>query len=392
MPYWVRHPRLFIKAHPMIGDSLLTLLLVVPSLIGVYTVDPTTKLATALDTALALGSSAPLLVRRRHPSAVLAIVMLCQTLAEIVGRGGAEWFGVVIAAYSLGAYAETRVRFTAGVWLVFLIALTSWGVAAHITDVVSVVLNAVLFGACVESGIGMRSQRQRAADLVERAERAERESDLLAATRVQHERTRIAREMHDVVAHSLSVMVIQAAAARRLIAKSPAVAEETLLGIEATGRQAMHEMRQVLGVLRDDADPTRAPQPSLDQLAELCAADPQLPVRLDVLGDIGAVPPSAGLNAYRVVQEALTNVRRHGGKVDAVDVRVIAEDGSLLVEVSDNGRGTSMVGDRRGFGITGMAERVAAFGGELMTGPRQGGGWRVRATFPKDAAFPVDAT
>ncbi len=367
----------------MIGDSLLTALLVVPSLIGVFAYDPTTGAATALDAALALGATAPILVRRPHPSAVLTVVMLCQAAAELIGRGGAGWLGVVVAAYSLGAYADARrVRITGGFWLLALVGLLIWGTAANVTDAASSVLNGLFFGACVETGIGMRSRRQRAADLVERAERAERERDLLAATRVQQERTRIAREMHDVVAHSLSVMVIQAAAARRLVGKDPSAADETLAGIEATGREAMHEMRHVLGVLRDGAGHTLAPQPSLEQVAELCAADPELPVRLDMLGDTQTVSPSAGLNAYRVVQEALTNVRRHGGKVGCVDVRIIADGGSLLVEVSDDGRGASMTNGQGGFGITGMAERVAAFGGELTTGPRKGGGWRVRATFP----------
>ena len=244
----------------------------------------------------------------------------------------------------------------------------------------------------------MRRRRERADELVERAERAERERELLATQQVQLERTRIAREMHDVVAHSLSVMIIQAGAARRQLRANPDRATESLEAIEATGREAMTEMRRILGVLRD-VDPggtiagisstdeaTRSPQPSLAALDDLVAASADLPIGLHVSGDLAALPAAIELSAFRVVQEALTNIRRHAGPVRRVEVRLEHVDGALTVLIDDDGRGASAAsGEGQGYGLLGMRERVGVFGGHLDAGPRAGGGWRVRAVFPVQA-------
>jgi signal transduction histidine kinase len=185
-------------------------------------------------------------------------------------------------------------------------------------------------------------------------------------------------------------MIIQAGAARRLVVSNPQQAIGVLETIEHTGREAMSEMRRVLGVLRsDDLSGTadgRAPQPSLTSLDDLLSATSDLPVSLHTEGQINGLPPGVELSAYRVVQEALTNVRRHAGRVDRVDVAVTHAVDGLIVEVTDDGRGGSSHPDSHaievGYGITGMRERVSMFGGSLNAGPRQGGGWRVRATFP----------
>ena len=149
----------------------------------------------------------------------------------------------------------------------------------------------------------------------------------------------------------------------------------------------MQEMRRILGVLRDeDGQQARAPQPSLAHLDQLLATAPDLPVALHTEGDLTDVPAGIELSAYRIVQEAITNVRRHAGAVHHVDVTVQRTNGTLMVEVADDGRGASVAASPNGFGLVGMRERVAAYEGELLAGPRKGGGWRVRATFPVRSA------
>jgi signal transduction histidine kinase len=245
----------------------------------------------------------------------------------------------------------------------------------------------IVFVSAIVFGDGVRRRRERAAELAERIERAERERELLTHQRVQDERTRIARELHDVVAHNVSLMVIQAAGARRQLASDAARADAALATVEDTGRLAMQEMRRILGVLRDDQGLIAvAPQPSLANIDELIGHAPDLPVSLHAATDLGVVPAGIELSAYRIIQESLTNVRRHAGKVDRVDVSVSRHNGSLVVEVTDNGRGASADSCREpGLGLVGMRERVAAFDGELSAGPRAGGGWRVRASIPLGA-------
>jgi signal transduction histidine kinase len=186
-------------------------------------------------------------------------------------------------------------------------------------------------------------------------------------------------------------MIIQAGAARRQVRAHPDQAVGALENIESTGREAMSEMRRILGVLRSDGardgddGVDLAPQPSLSALGDLVAASSDLPIELHTDGDLDGVPAAVELSAYRVVQEALTNVRRHAGRVDHVAVAVQRADGRLTVTVEDDGRGASALAHDPGFGIIGMRERVGMFGGTLEAGPRSGGGWRVRAVFPEAA-------
>jgi signal transduction histidine kinase len=245
----------------------------------------------------------------------------------------------------------------------------------------------IFLAASIVVGDNVRRRRERSAELVERAERAERERLLVAHQHVHEERTRIARELHDVVAHSVSLMVIQTAAARRSL-HDTATADAVLLTVEETGRAAMQEMRRILGVLRDDAgEVQRAPQPGLAAVGALATAAADLPVSVRTEGDLARLPTGVELSAYRVVQEALTNVRRHAGPVSRVDVALVRRDASLVIEVTDDGRGAAAQHDAlgAGYGLVGMRERVAAYDGELSAGPRSGGGWRVRATFPVEA-------
>jgi signal transduction histidine kinase len=264
--------------------------------------------------------------------------------------------------------------------------LTGW--LLDEVGIASLVSSVVILVSAYAIGDNVQRRRQAAVDLVERAERAERERDLVAHQRVADERTRIARDLHDVVAHSVSVMVIQAAAARRTLETDPATATATLEELEATGRHAMNDLRRVLGVLRGDGgeagEVTRSPQPGLADLRALLDANEDLPLTVEISADPDhPIPGGIPVAVYRIAQEALTNVRRHAGPVRSVTVALRCVDDALEVTVEDDGRGAAADRpDSAGYGLVGMRERAVAAGGRLHAGPRPGGGWRVRATFP----------
>ena len=226
-------------------------------------------------------------------------------------------------------------------------------------------------------GDNVRRRRNELSELAERADRAERERELLAGQRVGEERTRIARDLHDVVAHSVSAMVIQAAAARRNVDRAPGDAVELLTNIEETGRRTMSELRQILGVLRDsEAGSSASPVQTIVDIGSLVDSATDLDVTLSTAGAIDSVPSGVATSAFRVVQEALTNARRHAGPNATIDVRVERTDDRLDVLIEDDGRGAS-AGQQPGYGLIGMGERVAAFGGTMRSGPRRAGGWQV---------------
>jgi signal transduction histidine kinase len=263
----------------------------------------------------------------------------------------------------------------------------------------------------VAAGLGIRELRRRLADSTARLRRAADEAAAATARALAAERARIASELHDVVTHNVSVMIVQAGAARKIMASSPTDAEDALLAVESTGRMAMTELRNLLGLLSPSADgrdedpsgvtsagvaaagaPAGAgrvagalrPQPGLGELDTLIGrvSGTGLPVELQVTGAPRPLPPGADLAAYRVVQEGLTNVLRHAGGATA-SVRVRWDD-PLEITVSDDGRGTvpSGLGSRHGRGLLGLRERLALYGGELAAGPRPEGGWRLRAVLP----------
>ena len=381
---WTR-PATWLRTHPRGADALLALLVLAMSLVfhltehGEEYRDP-----NVWGVLLTIGATAPIAWRRRSPVAVLLVVLAFQAVCEafnFVGSGGA---GVMVALYSVGSQRSGAVLWRVTVVLLpLMMAFVTWGVVRGDAPWQAVISTPVMFLGSIILGDNMRRRRERVAELAERAERAERERELLAHQHVHDERTRIARELHDVVAHSVSLMVIQTAAARRQLSVDPQKADAAMATVEETGRTAMNEMRRILGVLRDeDGEQARAPQPSLAHLDDLLATAPDLPVTLHTEGDLADVPAGVELSAYRIVQEAITNVRRHAGTVHHVDVTVQRRNGTLLVEVADDGRGASAAPSPNGFGLVGMRERAAAYDGELSVGPRKGGGWRVRATFP----------
>jgi signal transduction histidine kinase len=234
-------------------------------------------------------------------------------------------------------------------------------------------------------GDSMRTRRAFYAELEERATRLEFERDQQAQIAAAAERARIARELHDVVAHNVSVMVVQADGAAYAIDASPDKAREALGTIATTGREALAEMRRLLGVLRSQAETgAYVPQPGVDQLGELVeqVRTTGLNVELKVEGVPIELPQSVALTAYRIVQEALTNTRKHAGPDATATVGVGYGEDGLEMRISDNGRGAAAPGDGMGHGLVGMRERVAMLGGRLRTGPRAGGGWSVTAELP----------
>ncbi|MGB8857858.1 MAG: sensor histidine kinase [Ilumatobacteraceae bacterium] len=383
------HPIRWLREHPLAADWMLAAVVMVMSVVFHLTLHGS-ELAepSALGVVLTVGATLPLGWRRTAPALVLSGISLSQMGLELMNAVGPGWVGVMIAAYTLGAYRSGKVLWTLSALVVgAVIAFVAAGVVTGDAPWQSLVSTPIMFAAAIVVGDNVRRRRERSMELVERAERAERERLLLAHQHVQEERTRIARELHDVVAHSVSLMVIQTAAARRQLRVDPEGVDASLAAVEDTGRTAMQEMRRILGVLRDTgSNVPLSPQPGLAAIDDLATAAGDLPLSVRSEGDLQHLPAGVEVSAFRIVQEALTNVRRHAGQVHQVDVSMVRADDSLTIEVTDDGRGAAARdGSEPGYGLVGMRERVAAYDGQLFAGPRPGGGWRVRAVFPVGA-------
>jgi signal transduction histidine kinase len=233
-------------------------------------------------------------------------------------------------------------------------------------------------------GFGLRRHEERAEESRLRAVHAEVSAAQQAMAAVLEERTRIARELHDIVAHSVSVMVVQAGAAEQVVTEDPELVRRSLATIRSTGTDALGEMRRVVAMLRDGDEPgALAPQPGVDGVPLLVEGARQdgLDVRLDVQGDPVRLPSGVDLAAYRIVQEALTNVRRHASAT-RVQVRLVYGRDDLRIEVSDDGVGTDGVPAAGGHGLVGMRERATLYGGHVETSTPAGRGFLVRAVLP----------
>jgi signal transduction histidine kinase len=233
------------------------------------------------------------------------------------------------------------------------------------------------------TGWALQHWAAQAASAEERARQAEREQASAARVAVAEERATIARELHDIVAHAVSVMVLQVGAVRHKLPSDRAADREALLSVERTGRAALTEMRQLLGAMRHDGQaPALTPQPGLDRLAVLAGEVGRagLPVRVQIDGDPPSLPRAVDVSAYRIVQEGLTNALQHAGASRA-DVRITFEPDALEIEVRDDGRG-SAAGDGLGHGLVGVGERVKIYGGQMAAGPTADGGFALRARLP----------
>jgi signal transduction histidine kinase len=349
----------------------------------------------ALGSVLVLLHTLPLAARRRFPGAVLALSVGSGLAVAAIGlQPVVLGVAILVAVYSVAAYGDRWVS------LAGLAAAELGSAAVQLTpgkfQAPTVVSNALVVAAAWLLGhfVGVRRAyttrlEDRTAELEERTAQLDQAREELARRAVTEERLRLARELHDVVAHAMSVIAVQSGVGAHVADTQPEEAAKALAAIEATSRAALTELRRLLGVLRQNSEPRGdlAPVPGLADLDSLLAevAKAGLAVRLRVEGTPSQLPAGVDLSAYRIVQEALTNVVKHAGPARA-QVRICYGDHDVTVEVTDNGRGVmALAGDGRvgtGHGLIGMRERVAAFEGDLEVGPCPGGGFRVAARLP----------
>jgi signal transduction histidine kinase len=336
----------------------------------------------ALGLFLALAQTLPLLARRFYPLLVLAVVAGAALGWLFLYR---DWvpFAPALAVYTVGAHTPRRVslRVSAALLAAFL-GPVLW--LDH--DVLLGGSRLIPLAAAWILGDNLRTRRAYTDELEAKAARLEREREEEARRAAGEEQARIARELHDVIAHNVSVMVVLAAAGNDVFERDAARAREALRSIESTGRSALTELRRLLGAVRSDGSAEYAPQPGLDRLPDLLeqVRAAGLPTRLEIAGSPRPLPAGIDLSAYRIVQEALTNTLKHADASHA-HVRVRFEDDAVAVEVDDDGRGPNGTAPG-GHGLIGMRERVALAGGELRTGARASGGFAVSARFPLDGA------
>jgi signal transduction histidine kinase len=368
--------RTAIRTHPMATDAAFAALIFVITMERVVRSPPPLAWAWALQTALLV----PLVWRRKAPTAVFGVIAAVALAQWLTDRLLAADLALLIAFYTVAAYATARrVLLAAGV-LEFGTVLAAVRFAPPGTTLWAWILMSGMITAAGVIGTNMRTRRAYLAALEDRAARLERDRDQQALLAVADERARIAREMHDIVAHHISVMIALADGAGFTTRANPDQAQEIMGRVSDTGRQALDEMRRLLGVLRDNSpQPALAPQPAVTDLDDLLGTvrAAGLPTQLTVTGQPFTLPSSAQLVVYRVAQEALTNVFKHAGATSS-QVRLHYHPGHVLqVEVTDNGRGTSTTPAPGGHGLAGMRERAAVFGGTVEAGPQAGGGWRV---------------
>lgn len=355
-----------------------------------------------LVTLLSAAQVGALLWRRTHPTAVFAAVWLLSGAQALTY----EYPAVGQLAYPVALYSLARFGRPRDALVGLALSLVATGVAAWVwvtatrydvpppgveqpeLSLTSFLPYLLSVGAIVVAswalGTQARIRRAYEAALMERGERMAAEAERRTQAAAAEERTRVAREMHDVVAHGITGMIVQADGARYAAEHDPAVAVRTLETVATTGREALTEMRRLLGLLRGTSDPELVPQPGLADLPRLVAADVGSGrVRASLPDPVPDVPDGVALTVFRVVQESLTNVRKHAGPQAVASVTLVEDGPDLVVTVEDDGRGAATPGSAGGLGLVGMRERVAVHGGTLDVGPGPGGGWRVRARIPR---------
>jgi signal transduction histidine kinase len=329
--------------------------------------------------------------RRRRPFVTLCVVAgVLAVEAAVVGasEGNGVLVPAAVAAYSVAANGSRRESFI-GLALMAPVVLirelrnpdnTSLANTANALAWYLVVVAAWLLGAY------LRTRRLYVAELAERAERAEQDREARVAAAAEEERGRIAREMHDILAHSVSVMVVQAEAAEEMLDRDPSRARLPMQRIQRAGREALVDLRRTLGILREPAASTLAPQPGISAVPALVAEieEAGLPVDVTMEGERGSLAPGLDLVAYRIVQEALTNSLKHA-RAHRAKVTIRYTPTAVHLEVCDDGRPPAGARpDGTGHGLVGMRERAALYGGEVAAGPGETGGYLVRASLPRD--------
>jgi signal transduction histidine kinase len=382
-----RFTRWFRSINPTVIDVMLGSVLTVAGLLSLFAPfdaklgfrDP-----NALAVVLALGCSLPFFVRRRAPFAVhCTVVLFLVLLSTLKFPANVQSQMVLITSYSVGAYCDSVKRRLGVVVLVVGVATVA---IIGIPDVTTanLALTFAIYMAAYFFGSTIRNRRLYEAQLEARAELLERESEEEAKRAVADERLRIAQDLHDVVAHSMGVIAVQAGVGAHVIDTDPAEAKRALEAISHTSRSTLGEIRRMLGVLREDEGASYAPAPGLADLErlvrEICAAGVDTHVTWE--GRRGELPPGVDFTAYRVVQESLTNVLKHAGPDPHVDVTIGYEPQVLRIEIVDDGRGVNGRATDGGHGLMGMRERVAVYGGSFDAGPATGGGFRVAVRLP----------
>jgi signal transduction histidine kinase len=389
----------WLRRHPKLVDGALALALVASGggVFGTRPIRAASRADQVILIAIMLVLAGLVVFRRKYSLATFVIAVPILGAQVMLGmRPGAFQpvsadVSIIVLLYTVAAYRPRRLSLPAiavcliGVAIAVLrFAPTHGDKSPHIMFLIALELSVPIVSAWV-LGDSMAYRRAHYAWLEERARRAEAERDAKAQVAVAAERARIAREMHDVIAHNVSVMVVQADGAAFAFDDDPARARQAIDAISRTGRQALTEMRRLLGVLRNGEKTTgMAPQPGLAQISELLteARLAGLPVSLTIEGMPQPLDDGRELAAYRIVQEALTNTRKHGGLGAHAAVLLHYTGDGLLVQVTDTGHAPAAATDGTGHGITGMRERVLLYGGTLRAGPRPGGGYEVSAKLP----------
>lgn len=383
----------------VVQDGAIVVVMLVVQFIALASTGPmrfaSGELARSVDAAayaLVLFATLPLLVRRRAPYVSVGAAVAAMLVFAVFDY--AELFvgyAILLAVYSTSTHRGLRAgTITAGIS--FAALFVSFQIASWDPAPADRAFDLLAVATAVALGDSTRNRRRLADEQAARLRAAASEQARIARQSVLEERARIARDLHDLVAHSMSIVAVQAGVGHHLADTEPDRAKAALATIETTTRQALTEMRRMLGVLRTTDDTTnehpelRDPQPGSADIAELVheSAASGLDVELVVEPDGADVTLPAGisLSAYRIVQEALTNVRKHAGPA-RTRISVRHEPDQLTVTVDDDGRGVSTFAhDRQGYGLVGMRERANVVGGSLTTGPRPGGGFRVQATLP----------
>lgn len=378
--------------HPRITDALWLTPFLLVSLLNVWTVGVIDVVAWGAErlglwgfAGLTLLLFVPLFWLRERPVAVFAIISLTSFAQWLLGVQ-ALFFNVSVLVAMYGVASRRPLRWAVGAGLVVELGLfLVFGRVPQGLDPSAFATASAFAIAIWMAGIYANTRRRYLEGLEERAERAERERDQQARLAAAAERARIARELHDVVAHNVSVIIVQADGAGYAIDSDPEQARRAMQAVSATGRRALAEMRRMVGVLRaDGVQEEYAPQPSLSQLDGLVAQvrESGLPVELRVSGVPRELPEGEQLTVYRIVQEALTNTLKHGGPDSRATVEMEYGVRELLLRVTDDGRGAATPEREGGHGLVGMRERVALFGGSVEARPVPGGGFRVVARLP----------
>lgn len=373
-------------AHPLLVDALVAgavfSLVAVPLTGSENAGAEQSSLAAYL---LAAAMAVPYLVHRRWPLPALLVCLIALTLYSLGHFSAYPGFPVFALVFGLALHAGRRQALGGYVASMLVLALALAIQPDTLVDRSSWLSSLLVLTVAWLAGENLRARRSRWSALEERARRLETEREERARQAVDAERMRIARDLHDVVAHAMSVVAVQAGVAHHVIDRRPAMAKQALGTIETTSRAALVELRRMLGVLRDPdhAPETLVPAPGIDDLSQLrlTFARAGLEAVLDVEVDSSPLPAGVQLSTYRIVQEALTNVLKHGGAT--AEVRVRTSGSSIQISVTDPGpaRRPGHLPDG-GHGLLGMRERVTLFGGTLQAGPRPDGGFAVHATIP----------